>query len=128
MMGPTEEGKKYCGETMKNYYPNCFNEEMVLCDQPWKHSLDTADARLIKTHGQPHTPTEHVLVKQFIEDSLKHGIIETLFSPWSTTLIMIRKPDRSTQVCVDYCGLNTFTQKNAYLFPLIDDISQFVSE
>lgn len=82
----------------------------------------------MKTHGRPHTPTEHALVKQFVEDGLKQGIIEVSSSPWSAPLILIKKPDGSTRVCVDYRGLNAVTTKNAYPLPRIDDAYQFLSE
>lgn len=130
MTGPMKTpiaSESFC-QIIKKEFPECFNEDIVVCDRPWKHSIDTGDARPIKTHGRPHTPVEHALVKQFVDDGLKQGIIETSSSPWSAPLILITKPDGSTRVCVDYRGLNAVTKKNAYPLPRIDDAYQFLSK
>lgn len=127
-MGPAKSGKKLYGKTIKNSYPDCFNEEIVVCDWPWKHSIDTGDERTIKTHGRPHTPTGHALLQRFLEDGVKQGMIKPSSSPWSAFLILIRKPDGSTRVCVDYRGLNVMTKKNAYPLRRIDDTYQLLSD
>lgn len=114
------------GDKIKKKYPDCFNEDIVISNHPWKHGIDTGDARPLKTHGLPHSPVEHAVVRQFVEDGLKQGIIEPSSSPWSAPLIIIKKPDGSTRVCVDYRGLNSVTKKNAYPLPRIDDAYQFL--
>lgn len=105
----------------------CFSNEIIKMERPWKHSIETGEAKPIKSHGRPHTPPEHLLIKQFIEEGLRDGIIEPSTSPWSSPLLLVKKADGATRVCVDYRALNNVTKKNAYPLPRIDDAYQFLS-
>ena len=51
--------------------------------------------------------------KQFIRPS-------TL--PWGAPVLLVKKKDGSSRLCVDYRQLNKMTIKNKYLFPRIDDL------
>lgn len=89
-----DAGKKETsfGNKIKKLYPGCFKEEVLVSDRLWKHGIDTGDARPLKTNGRPHTPAEHAVIKQFVEDGLKQGIIKKSSSPWSAPLILIKNP------------------------------------
>lgn len=124
-------GKKTFGdhlqEAAKERAPDCFAEEISIRDCKHKHYIDTGDARPIKTHGRPLTPPEHKLIKQFLDEGLAQGIIEKTDSPWSSPLLLVKKQDGSTRLCVDYRSLNKVTRKNAYLLPRIDDAYQYLA-
>ena len=52
---------------------------------------------------------------------LEKGVIESGTSPWSSSVVLIRKKDRTIHFCVDYRQLNAVTQFDAYPFLRIDE-------
>ena len=53
---------------------------------------------------------------------LSTGIIEPTTSEWSSPIVLIRKQDNTSQLCVDYCKLNQMTKTDAYPMPRVDDL------
>jgi len=43
-------------------------------------------------------------------------------SPYAAPIVMVRKPDGSIRVCVDYIALNECTVKDSFSLPRIDDL------
>jgi hypothetical protein len=95
-------------------------------DKEFEHNIDTGSAAAVKVHGQPYSPTEHLLIDQFVKEGLKDGIIRPSKSPWSTPIILVKKPNGSSQACVDYFKLNLLTVKDSFPLPRIDDAYQFL--
>lgn len=114
-------------ELARETAPECFADNISIKDCKHKHYIDTETSRPIKSHGRPLTPPEHQLIEQFVEEGLDQGIIEKTDSPWSSPLLLVKKQDGSTRVCVDYRALNKVTRKNAYPLPKIDETYQFLS-
>lgn len=81
---------------------DCFSENIVNMDREWTHVIDTKDHKPVKSCGRPHTPAEHLLIKQFVEDGLKDGVIEPSTSPWSSPLLLVKK---SGWIKQGMCGL-----------------------
>lgn len=60
-------------------------------------------------------------VKQHIEQLLDHDIISPSVSPWAAPIVVVRKPDGSIRLCIDYRQLNSVTEKDAFPLPRVDD-------
>ncbi|CAG8817270.1 22230_t:CDS:2, partial [Gigaspora rosea] len=41
----------------------------------------------------------------------EQGIIFKLKSPWTSPVVLVPKKNRKKQICIDYCKLNTVTEK-----------------
>ena len=60
----------------------------------------------------------HTLPKEM----LSRNIIQPPSSPWTSSIVLIKKKDGSLRFCVDYRRFNAFTRKDAYPLPNIDDM------
>lgn len=51
-------------------------------------------------------------MNDYIDSSLKAGIIRLPCSPAGARFFFVDKKDKSLHPCIDYCGLNDVTVKN----------------
>ena len=52
---------------------------------------------------------------------MKKGFIEANSSPYSSPILLTKKPGGGIRFCVDYQQLNEITKKDAYPIPLIEE-------
>ena len=67
-------------------------------------------------------PAELTELKKQIEDLLGKKFIRPSASPWGAPILLVKKKDGSSRLCVDYRQLNKLTIKNKYPLPRIDDL------
>ncbi|XP_052734270.1 uncharacterized protein LOC128196752 [Vigna angularis] len=67
-------------------------------------------------------PAELVELKKQIEDLLEKQFIRPSASPWGAPVLLVKKKDGGSRLCVDYRQLNKLTIKNKYPLPRIDDL------
>ena len=65
-------------------------------------------------------PAELTELKKQIEDLLEKKFIRPSASPWGAPVLLVKKKDESSRLCVDYRQLNKLTIKNKYPLPRID--------
>ncbi|WVZ10401.1 hypothetical protein V8G54_014931 [Vigna mungo] len=68
------------------------------------------------------SPAELVELKKQIEELLEKQFIRPSVSPWGAPVLLVKKKDGSSRLCVDYRQLNKLTIKNKYPLPRIDDL------
>src|SRR6266496_5646451 len=68
------------------------------------------------------------VLKNYIEEKLAKGWIHPSTSPFSSSVLFIKKPDGSLRLCVDYRALNQMTIKNRYPIPLTTEIMDRISK
>lgn len=57
---------------------------------------------------------------------IKEGIISPSDSPYASAIVLVKKNDGSTRMCVDYRSLNKLTVRDNYPLPLIDDCVEYM--
>ena len=67
-------------------------------------------------------PAELVELKKQIEELMEKQFIRPNTSPWGAPVLLVKKKDESSRLCVDYRQLNKMTIKNKYPLPRIDDL------
>jgi len=67
-------------------------------------------------------PAELVKLKKQIEELMEKQFIRPHTSPWGAPVLLVKKKDGSSRLCVDYRQLNKTTIKNKYLLPRINDL------
>ena len=72
--------------------------------------------------------TELIELKKQIEDLLEKKFIRPSASPWGAPVLLVKKKDESSRLCVDYRQLNKLAIKNKYPLPRIDDLLDWLRE
>nr|KYP46054.1 Retrovirus-related Pol polyprotein from transposon 297 family [Cajanus cajan] len=67
-------------------------------------------------------PTEMIKLKGQLEDLLEKQLVRPSVSPWGAPVLLVKKKDGGSRLCVDYRQLNKLTIKNKYPLPRIDDL------
>ncbi|XP_050895380.1 uncharacterized protein LOC127101998 [Lathyrus oleraceus] len=62
-------------------------------------------------------PSEMLELKNQLEDLLSKKFIRPSVSPWGAPVLLVKKKDGKSRLCVDYRQLNKVTIKNRYRFP-----------
>ena len=65
---------------------------------------------------------KRALVKQHVEEMLANGVIRPSSSPWSSPIVLAKKPDGTKRFCVDYTKLNDVTVGDAFPLPNMEDL------
>ena len=86
-----------------------------------EHYIDTGDSRPIKHAPRRIPPARRQEMEKAVRDLLAQGVIEKSNSPWSSAVVLVKKKDGSTRMCIDYRALNDVTVKDSYPLPRIDD-------
>ncbi|WJX78668.1 hypothetical protein P8452_61863 [Trifolium repens] len=95
-------------------FPPCREVEFFIDLQPGTGSISESAYRM--------APSELVELKSQIEDLLEKGFIRPSVSPWGAPVLLVKKKDGKSRLCVDYRKLNKVTIKNRYPLPRIDDL------
>jgi len=64
---------------------------------------------------------ERDIVEKQVRDWLKDGIVEPCSSEYASPVVVVKKKDGSSRVCIDYRKLNRIMVKDRYPLPLIED-------
>lgn len=65
--------------------------------------------------------SERAKVREIIGDLLANGVIRESQSAYSSPIVLVRKKNGESRLCVDYRALNRKTIKDSYPMPVIED-------
>ena len=85
------------------------------------HKIQLKSQPRIQRRNRLSRPEYEELKKQCIE-YFKQGRVRISSSPYAAPIILVRKPDGSMRLCIDYRGVNECTVKDAFPIPRIDDL------
>ena len=82
-------------------------------------AINTGTAEPVRCHPYRIPPKWKEEVKVQIDQLLELGIIRLSTSPWSSSVVTVKKKDGGVTICVDYSQI---TLPDPYLMPLIEEI------
>src|SRR5581483_6053711 len=86
------------------------------------HTIDTGNERPIKQNYYRVDPFKQEIIQKEIKKMLEAGVIRRSSSPWTSPVVLIKKPDGSIRFCIDYRKLNKIIKKDNQPLPRIDDL------
>ena len=87
-----------------------------------QHEIYTGDAPPICQHFRRVCPQKRQEMKALLSEMLERGIIRSSRNPWASLVVLVKKKDGTSCLCVDYCKVNSVTRKDAYPLPRVDDL------
>ena len=87
-----------------------------------QHQIVTGDAQPVRQRPYRIPPAVKKEVCEELKQMLEDGLIEESSSDWSSPLVIVRKKDGSSRICVDYRRLNAVTRFDAYPMPRVDEL------
>ena len=65
-------------------------------------------------------------LKKEIQELEDQGIIKPSRSPWTSPVVLVKKPDLSYRLCIDFRRVNAVSILDAYPLPRIDEILEML--
>lgn len=107
-------------------FTDVFNEG--LSDNLVLHRPYDLKIKLEEGSSPTHTRLYHVsdseldALKSFIKENIRWGFIAPSTSPYTASVLFIKKKTGELRLCIDYHALNKITKKDHYPLPLISEL------
>lgn len=85
-----------------------------------KHQIDTGNCLPIKQRHYAISPAIQKSVDEEINRMIQLGVIEESQSSWSSPIVLVKKSNGKSRLCLDSRELNKVTKTDAYPLPKID--------
>ena len=87
-----------------------------------QHRIYIGDAPPIRQQFHRMCPQKKQELRALLAEMLSKEIIQPSSSPMSSLVVLVKKKDRTSRFCIDYCKVNSVTRKDAYPLPRINDV------
>ena len=98
------------------------------------HDVEVGDNKPIKQYPYRINPTKAKIITDEVDYMLTNKLIKPSFSPWSSPVVLVPKPNNQFRLCLDYRKVNAITKTDSYPLPRVDDCvdrignAQFISK
>ena len=86
-----------------------------------KHNIKITEPQPFKERYRRIPPHLYEEVKTHLQEMVEVGAIRRSFSPWASTVVLVRKKDGGLRFCINLRKLNNRTIKDGYSLPRIED-------
>lgn len=84
------------------------------------HSSLKTDTQSFKQKPYRYPYLQRIEIEKLVDEILEVGILQP--SSFSSPVLLVKKKDGSSRFCIEYRKLNSFTVKDNFPIPLIDDL------
>ena len=92
------------------------------CAKNVVHVIDVGDHSPIKQRYYPVSPYIQQQINAEVDKMLELGVIEPSKSPWSSPVVMVKKPNNEYRFCIDFRKVNQVSKRDAYPLPYVSTI------
>ena len=98
------------------------------------HDVEVGNNKPIKQYPYRINPTKGKIITDEVDYMLTNNLIKPSFSPWSSPVVLVPKPNNQFHLCLDYRKVNAITKTDSYPLPRVDDCvdrignAQFISK
>ncbi|MBS0349278.1 MAG: DDE-type integrase/transposase/recombinase [Proteobacteria bacterium] len=118
-----------CPQQLRQQYEQAIGSRILVNDHAFAPELSKAQPMRIRlvdnriVNITRHLPIDKAKAADEIAlEYARQHIIRESVSPFNAPVVLAKKPDGSWRFCVDYRALNAVTERDAYEFPLINDM------
>ena len=86
-----------------------------------KHRIDTGHHPPVRLRSYRTSPANKEEIDRQIQEMLQNDIISPSVSPWSSSVVLVKKSDGTMRFCIDYRKLNQITRKDSHPLPRIPE-------
>ena len=86
------------------------------------HNIGLMSNKPIGQHPDSMHPEKLYYLQKEIEEMLQLGLIGRSSSEYSSMVVMVPKPDKTLQMCIDYRKLNALSEADSYPIPRVDNM------
>jgi hypothetical protein len=91
--------------------------------QPFDHAIPlTPGASPVQVRPYLYPPVVKDEIERQVTEMLKSGISQPSNSPFSSSVLLVKKKDGTFRIYVDFRHLNAITAKAKYLIPVIEEL------
>lgn len=80
------------------------------------------------SHPRRLSHSEKNQVNAMVEDLLNSGVIRHSESPYASPIVLVKKKNGQSRLCIDYRGLNKKTVRDNYPMPIAEDCLEYLSK
>ncbi|KAL0152849.1 hypothetical protein M9458_051843 [Cirrhinus mrigala] len=86
------------------------------------HDIRTPPGVIVRQRPYRVPESRRQAIEEEIQKMLKLGVIEPSWSPWSSPIVLVPKPDGTLRFCNDYRRLNEVSDFDSYPMPRVDEL------
>lgn len=121
-IGGTPEQQARVGSLLEKYATVFASDDEELgYTEKVQHEIHLTDEVPVTQPYRRIPPTQYREVREHIAKLLKKGVIQESTSAYASPIVVVRKPDGSLRLCIDYRKLNAKTRRDAFPLPRIDE-------
>jgi hypothetical protein len=104
--------QRQCLETFLQSELSLFDQMPGRTDRV-EHVIDAGSEKPVKQLYYPITPAIQEAINTEIDRKLVGGLIESSKSPWSSPIVMVRKPIGDYRLCIDFRKVNELSKRDS---------------
>ena len=127
---------QHLGDNTSHHEPivNLIRQHNILFDTSQTRTIKTPIRHVINTGDHPPVNARPYFkkleqrnnIQQEIDKMLKNGLISPSNSPWSSPVVLLKKPNGEFRFIIDYRKLNSITKKDSYPQTTVEELLQRV--
>ncbi len=90
--------------------------------QVLQHDVRTPPGTIVRQRPYPVPEARRHAIEEEVQEMLRLGVIEPTRSPWSSSIVMVPKPDGTLRFCNNFRRLNEVSEFNGYPMPRVDEL------